>query len=272
MINRKDQLARHLAVLLLAISTCAGAWAWSPPEKPNVDQILDEARQDRDAKRFEDAAAKYRWYHENALQFQPSHGGVRLSFALVDWHRLAGLYPPALRDMQATRDKAATRVREDGLGVLEAMWDLVALNEQLQDAKSTADLMAWLDANRPSDARRFADQALPAVVHVGSFDLAAKYLDLEAALRKAASHTAVMKDRSYLPNEDVEASRRVTNAYIDRAAAPAVLTLVKAGKHSEAQAAVQRLRKILGSGAVTHFSDDALRGFAPPFGRSWGGA
>jgi hypothetical protein len=271
MIKLKNQTVRCLAVPLLAMCLGASAWAWSPPEKPNVDQILNEARQDQEAKRFEDAAAKHRWYHGNVLQFEQSHGGVRLSFALSDWHRLARVYPPALRDMQDARDKAIARVRDGSYGVTDAMGDLVALNEQLEDAKSTADLAAWLDANRPSDARRFASQTLAALVKVGSFDLAAKHLDLEAVLRQAESHHAALNDSRYRSKEDVEASRSGTNRYIDWQFAPTILTLVKAGKHNEAQAAVQRLRKILGSGAVTHLSNDALRGFAPPFGRSWMG-
>src|ERR1044072_6141550 len=79
---------------------------WTPPEKPNPAQILQDANADTRAGQFEDALAKHLWYHRNALKHSPAQGGVRLSFALSYWHNLATKYPPAMTALKAERDEA----------------------------------------------------------------------------------------------------------------------------------------------------------------------
>lgn len=137
--------------VLLAGATLAAepTGEWAPPDPPDPRQILNEARDDRDAGRYALALQKHVWYHENALKYQQSQYGVRLSFALYAWRRLASLYPPALEKMELIRDQAADRVRS-GPDERNAFHDFEALNRTLQAEDRTVSLFKWLDANDPS--------------------------------------------------------------------------------------------------------------------------
>src|SRR5688500_16155454 len=85
--------------------------AWAPPANPDPEKISLEANADRDAKNYDDALAKYVWYHENALKHQKSLYGVRLSFALADWERLADDFPAAREKLKSVRDDTEKQIR-----------------------------------------------------------------------------------------------------------------------------------------------------------------
>lgn len=261
---------QRLAVLGLWVAcTALHAAPWTPPAQPDVDQILKQARElSRPGGDPEQAAAMHRWYHQHALAHAPSHGGVRLSFALSDWHALALRYPPALADMQAARDRAAERLRAGGPNPREAMSDLAALDQQLADPRVSAELMAWLDANRPADARSFAPLAMAAVVASGQHALALRYLDQNALVRNSERQLRGMTDSAErLPETQRPEFRQGVVSYLDRQAAPAVAALAQAGRAQDAQQLLDRLQGVLGQDAQLHLCRDGLRGFAPPFRR-----
>ena len=94
------------ALILTTSSVARGEW--TPPEKPNPDAILDEARADVRAKRYEDALVKLLWFHENALKYDDGQRGVRLSFALSEWYDLGADYAPALAKFEEVRARCGT--------------------------------------------------------------------------------------------------------------------------------------------------------------------
>lgn len=74
--------------------------------------VLDEARKQAAAAcRHREALETHLWFHEHALTHEPFLRGVRLSFALVDWHRLATVYEPAIVALLATRDPKVAQIR-----------------------------------------------------------------------------------------------------------------------------------------------------------------
>lgn len=260
-------LMQRVGALVLATGvTAAGAAAWTPPVKPDVDAILNQARDDAIAGRLDEAAAKHRWYHAHALAFKPSHVGVRVSFAMADWVRLARRHPPAMQDMLDAQAQAVQVLKAGGPGAGEALGDLAAFAGSLGDPRPMADAMAWLDANRPADARRHAHEALPALVTANEAALAVRYLDADRWLAERKRSFDAVTERDWLGVAKAEQRERA-QAFADREAAFAVAALVKAGRPAEAAAMVERLRAILGSDAKMHFSADALRGHAPPLRR-----
>jgi serine/threonine protein kinase len=102
------------------------------PTATSVDPkaILDAAREDAREERFEDALVKHVWFHENALKYGSGLTGVRLSYALADWKRLAERYPPALATLKETRDRAATHVKV-GINVIESFHEFESINRTL---------------------------------------------------------------------------------------------------------------------------------------------
>ena len=143
---------------------------------------LIEARTAADAGYHDVALAGYIWFHDHALEHEPSLYGVRLSFALSDWKELAEKYPPALI--------ALTRVRNNKVDALERgdqsralFHDIASINECLGDEASTYGLFQKLDRVNPEFARKCASLAIEAIVAAADFSLAARYHpDPESAL------------------------------------------------------------------------------------------
>lgn len=172
-----------LACLLLFSSTLLPA-AWTPAEKPDAGAILDEARSDRMAGRYEDALAKHLWFHHEALKHAPAMYGVRASFALADWHSLADKYPPAMAALHKVREQAAADVVE-GRNVANAFHDVASIDRELDQSAHTVLLFRSIESRDPALARRLAGAAQNALVESGDFVTAGRYVDPERELRFA---------------------------------------------------------------------------------------
>lgn len=110
---------------------------------------------------------------------------------MLEWQFLAEAYAPAYTALQVERDAQIRLLlsgehdfgRQDSsvppasnaFGRASRFSLIVEMNETLGDVRSTADLFARLDASAPELARRYAWQALPAVVEAGNFALAERY-------------------------------------------------------------------------------------------------
>lgn len=113
--------------------------AWSPPSEPDPSAILDSAAHDMRAGLYEQALAKFLWFHRNAVGLEPSLSAVRLSFAIGYWSELASAYPPAREALIRTRDEAEAAFRADNSN-FELFHELSALNERFGESTRTADL------------------------------------------------------------------------------------------------------------------------------------
>jgi hypothetical protein len=168
--------------IVVLLSARANA-EWTPPEKPDPSQILEEARADTAAKRYEDALAKHVWYHENALKYQPGQYGVRLSFAMSHWDALGKAYPPALETLKSIRDDDDKIVR-NGKGTLAMFHDVTAINRTLKEDGKTKDLFVWLDANEPKLAQQVFGIAQPALIKAKEYKLCGRYIDPDKSLEQ----------------------------------------------------------------------------------------
>jgi hypothetical protein len=167
---------RCIIILVLTLSSWAQSDDWSPPKNPDPQAILQEARADTRAGKYETALAKHLWFHKNALSIDHSFYGVRLSFALSYWHELAKVYPPALSKMEEIRDQAAQNVM-DGKDLRESFHDMTAINRTLNEESHTKGVFEVLDSKNPTAAKQIFDLAQPALVRAKAYGLVAKYLD-----------------------------------------------------------------------------------------------
>jgi hypothetical protein len=159
----------------------------------NARERYDSARAAAGDGRYEEALRGYAWFHDHALEEQPSLYGVRLSYALSDWIELASHYPPAMVELKAVRDAKSDRLAQ-GVGNRDLFHDVEAINEQLDDQVLTYDLFVRLLETNPALAYECADLAMPAIVKSKHFSLARKFIrDPEGAIR----------NWSQLLNEDV---------------------------------------------------------------------
>lgn len=239
---------------------------WTPPDQPDLRALRQQARADMAAGRYAQAAAYHRWYHAHALRIDPALSGVRLSFALSDWRALAEVYPSAMLDLRAARDEAAARVRAGGPDTRQAVRDLVALEETLGDPSATASTALWLQTHRPTDLPGFASTALPNLVAAGNAALAIQHFDAKRALSRIEENFKSISV-AYRSDRTPEDARRSAQSFADRDAAPAVAAMVQTGQAERARAFIAEVRAVIGADAKLHSCNDALRGFAPPFGR-----
>jgi len=148
---------------------------WTPPKNPDPHTILQEARSDTRAKRYEIALAKHVWFHQNALSISRGLTGVRLSFALSDWQKLAKQYPPALTRLKEIRDQAKKNVM-DGKNVFESFHDMVSINDHLSEQAATSKVFEILDEKNPKTAREVFNLAKPSLVQAKAYSLFGKYV------------------------------------------------------------------------------------------------
>jgi hypothetical protein len=132
--------------------------------------------------RFAEALREYVWFHNNALKYESSLGGVRLSYALSDWIRLGKVYPNAIVTLERIRDKKVALLLK-GPKLFSLFHDVASINHYLKNEQSTCALFKELDRNCPDFARSCASVALEALVKCGDFILATRYFgDPESAL------------------------------------------------------------------------------------------
>lgn len=153
----------------------------------NAQERLRTARIAAHEGRFAEALSEYIWFHEHALEEQPSLRGVRLSFALGYWLELAGQYPPARAALQSIRNEKTKRLQQD-----EEDWelfnDVTAINRELGNDEATYDLFSSISNRNPAFAARCAGVATPAIVKAFDFKLARSFIpNPEIAVEQLAS-------------------------------------------------------------------------------------
>ena len=123
-----------------------------------ADQTLDEARRLASAGRYQEALEKHIWYHRHALEYGPSHAGVRLSFALNDWVELGRKYPPALEALSKIRDEGESELASGKLDE-DLFYDVVSINKFLNATERSVQLFEKIAGEHP----QFAAKAYPIV-------------------------------------------------------------------------------------------------------------
>jgi len=121
------------------------------------------------------ALDRFLWFHDHALEHQPSMYGVRLSFALSYWKQLGDVYPPALTAMKKTRDDKTTYLVQ-GKGNSRLFHDVASLNSTLGDNAQTVELFRKLDEEQEDLAKQCWDMAKDAIIKAQAYDLARKYI------------------------------------------------------------------------------------------------
>jgi hypothetical protein len=247
------------AALLLALATAASA-AWTPPAKPDPRVIHNEARKDRMEQRFDDALAKHLWLHREAVKVEPAWRGVRLSFALGDWHSLADKHPPAMQALTGVRDAAEEDVRA-GRSAASAFDEFAAINRELDEPGRTVALFSWIEARDPALARTVYRSAEHALVEAGDYKTAGKYLDANAAMAQVVRvHMSMM--RSMPAANDPDAPRRARELFA-RGAGRIVALLVVNGRAAHAKVIAEQALEVSSEPEVKAIIDAALAGTFP---------
>lgn len=255
-----------LALLTVSFGVC-DADDWTPPKNPDPSAILQEAKADTRAGRYEIALSKHLWYHENALTLQPSQSGVRLSFALSNWLELGESYPPALEKLKQIRDDTEKKIRdEDRIRVRFTDYhDFVALNRTLRDEQRTAHLFKWLDTDDAEDAKRMFNVSQPALIRHEAFELYGKYMDAERDVSRIRESYTMGVDLA--KSRFGERHREFTEKKYLNDATTLVAVLAKLDRQAEAEDIAERLREFISDPPLLKKLNDqlepALTGIVP---------
>ncbi len=250
------------SLALLAALQPLATWAWTPPPQPDPLAILEEAREDRIAKRFDDALAKHLWLHDEVLNVNLAFRGARLSYALDNWAHLAAKYEPAMIALKKARDAAAEDVKE-GRGTRQAFADFAAINQALGEESRTRELFLRIEANDPLLARSVYRSAEGALIEAKDFAVCGKYLEPGAELGRLAqihrSIDATMKRRV------VEtAEKDAFDRFFVREAGTLVALLALGGRKIEAEETADGARRMLDTPEMRTALEQALEGRVPP--------
>lgn len=146
---------------------------------------LDEAQRLAAEGKFEEALQKHIWIHNHILETDRAYTGVRLSFALDAWVELGKKYPKAIAALTEIRDQKIDRLLKS-----EHEWslfqDVAAINQYLKQTDSTVELFKKLDKSSPQFAAQVYPIAEEAIVKVGDYRLARKYVTNPMARLKGA--------------------------------------------------------------------------------------
>lgn len=145
---------------------------------------LTETRAVIAAGKYPEALERCLWYHENS-RAAVGMGGVRLSFALSEWEKLGGLYPPAHEAMAKTRDDELDKLQAVG-GDFSLFQEVAAFNRALHEDSKTVDEFVQLAKAHPTDAERYWPVAEDVVYAYKRYDIVKDYVgDVQREYDKA---------------------------------------------------------------------------------------
>jgi hypothetical protein len=148
-----------------------------------MESSLKEAMMAREERRFDEAVriltGLFEQIDRGVLPLASNHFGV-----MFEWSLLVQAYPAAHQALTHIRDEQLQSLRDgrERFGHPDEQWPpsrfsvIVAINDILNDRKSTYELFVELVTLLPTIARREAYLALPAIVEMGDFTLADTYL------------------------------------------------------------------------------------------------
>jgi len=256
---------KFLTFILLYTFSNVGQAEWTPPQNPDLHKILEQASQDKEDKSYQSALEKHIWFHENALQYDNSFYGVRLSFALSDWFELSQVYEPALKELLKLSDENLNKVKAEKTILTkrrESFHDFVSINETLNRNKEVVDLFKWLDINSPTMAKRCFDIAKPSLIRSGNFTLCGKYIEPEKdfllAKRMYLCDLKIAKKVSL----DQEHQEYAENSFINTISI-LVATLAINKRHEEAEEIIKLSTKIMDTKIFRAELNKALSGTMP---------
>lgn len=247
-----------IALALFVAAACqANAAGWEPPADMTMQEVLNGAHKDAQAKRYPQALEKFVWFHEHALEREPAMAGVRLSFALSGWNQLAKKYPPAMAKLKAARDQAGeTALKAEN--PFAAFHDFVAINRELKEDTLTVDLFEKISKSSSDRAEGIYMVAEPAIIQSKRYDLCNTYVKVEA-MDRLLENRSLRKSFPLPPGAEVVMDKLFTTQ-----AANLVALLVVNNRKKEAEEAARRAMDAWDDATFKKSIQNALMGTFPP--------
>jgi len=149
---------------------------------------LVTARELADQGQYDAALQELVWFHDHALEQNPSLYGVRRSYALADWAVLAEVHPPAAEALEAVRERHVAALLA-GQGNRDGLLDVISIDHALDQPARTRDLFVQLESVAPALAASCIRVVLPQVIAAGDAELAERLMpDPDETIRQHADY------------------------------------------------------------------------------------
>ena len=254
-----------------APAASAETWApaLAPGEKPDLQKILDEAKNLMSQGRYEESLQRHLWHFNHASEFGDSYQSVvRLTSGLSDWEELGRRYPKAKQALIELRD---TRTREiaGGGGYSEMFREVQAINHELQDDDATWALFKTIYEQDPKLAHQSYFYAEDLLVSKGDYELCLAcignpqarfkfYLDSLERQRESQQRMDEMRKQfptpGYVPPDR---GRMATNNFVGDVR-KLVEILVGAGRQTEAEKIQVQASSVLDDARLKSAVSDAV--------------
>jgi serine/threonine protein kinase len=154
--------------------------AWSPEllpgEKPDLTQVLEDARELTTKTRYAEALARFVWFHNHAPEFGDNwQNAVRRTSALSRWVELGQRYPQAKAKLLEIRDAKTQEIRA-GRGSADALLDVISINGYLKNDAATVELLKATHKQDPELVQQCYFQVEPILVAQGEYELCASLM------------------------------------------------------------------------------------------------
>lgn len=255
------RLTLVVGIYLMLVTGTARAQDWTPPENPDPQEILREAKEDKKQRRYDIALAKYVWFHHHALEYRESLSGVRLSYALSDWHDLADVYQPAMVELEQVRLAAHDRALESkGRKVFQPFHDYSGISRELGLDSDTKLLFHKIEEQQDEDKISTAlIVAKDVLAKLNDYETLGRHIDPEEDFDKAwdnfRMHNRMLKEGKLNASIKDFAERKFKDE-----SAVLIITLVKNDRQEEANKLYETAKRAWDDPTYHSILDKALTG------------
>lgn len=235
---------------------------WTPPDDPDLHEILNSAEDDATAGRRDLALAKFVWLHKNALSINEGFAGVRLSFALSSWHELAKDYQPAMEALLEARDQAESSFLNSGYQFKD-FHDLAALNRELGDETRTVTTFKRVSQDNSKAAQRVYHVAEQSLVNHREFELCNPFLETSKRLEIGVKGFHIGRQFETDPAHGDQPPPETAYMHLLHDVATLVALLVINNRASEATAVTHKAQAALPDFPIMADLESALAGQLP---------
>ncbi len=235
---------------------------WIPPSNPDLHEILREADKDQENAKYAASLEKHIWFHENALKYDQSFYGVRLSYALASWVQLSKVYEPALTALINLSDKNEVEIKSGKADCGDAFHDFVSINRELGRQEKIVALFKWLDTNNLPLAKRKFNLAKPALVLANEYELCGKYVEPENDYAKFVEMYMQNLQLAKDPKFGSELKEFAENTFSNEVTI-LVATLQLNNRHDEAKKIAAQALKIMDTSKLKKELNKAISGKMP---------
>lgn len=141
----------------------------------DMHQFMRDTRDLVEEGEYQQALERTIWFHNNVLDHSPSMNGVRLSFALSDWYKLAQLYTPALNSLNDVRRESEHAVLSGNVD-FDAFSEYASINRVFSEDHKTIAFFKQIELEDKKKAQEYWRLVQDAAIDLKEYELLRRHI------------------------------------------------------------------------------------------------